>query len=1085
MNHIMDNKQRTSRFQCKKHFVSINKNLNRFCTDILFYALCTGYKISIYLLIFEHADIREIVEFTNDFEENNLPIVRFYSFMCNLKKILALVLAFACAFTMFAGAAFTDSADIKVDAEVVDTLVALGVVNGYDDGSFKPNGTVTRAEMAKMIYVLRTGNSDASAYNDDKTSFTDIGSHWARGYIKYCQSLGIIAGKSNTKFCPNDKVTAQEAAKMLLVTLGYDAAKAGLVGTNWAAKTNALADENGLLEDVNTSFTAACPRQYAAQLIYNTIDTPTVVWRDDAYTNVTLLGTDNKTVGEKYMGLQKWIGTFEGDNSIVSAKDGEISVTGSIDGEHKTSGSNVRSVRAQFKADFDNKYVGEEVSVLFKDGNTGTKNQPDAKDTIFGIYVTGNTKVYNIVKGDLQSCSDASKIKFNDKKYDVAAHSNADNDDVIVTNFNTTTTADTIGTAGSGATAAQVATYITRNYKVNSNDAIKFVANDDDKIVKAYVTTSKFGKVSSVTSSKIGVEGLGTKDLDDCVVYDGIKAGDLVQYVEAYQSSERKNIITKAETVEGKIEAFKSSDSQVRVNGNWYKFSANTAVATDFTNSALTANDVDDTYELIVDGKYYVAYNKISGFNNYAVATVGTTEFGDTRVKLLKADGSEVTTTVDELKDRAALPTTTVGGQTVLDTAKSAGTLFAYNLKSSDSKVDLSAKDYTPVASITSGSFNGDAKTVTYTASGTTTSKIVASDAAIFVFNTTDSKWKVYTAKDLGNFTLAASTNVQYIVDDNKIVALAVKAGSFPTGGSDSTAYGYVTNRIDTKLGDDTVVQLTIWNGSEEVTLNVDGSSCSAYRGDFVEYPIIASDAKANNSDVKVEPAVSGTASVGSTYFQVVKVKTVEDKRIITTTDTVATNGQVINGVDTAWTTTSDTVKIGVNTDDKEKSDNNSVVAYTKTFGDDYANAAIFYEHKNGYDEIKAIFIDSDNKLQSYVQDSSATATGNAVAHTVAAPAAAVTGNGLTANVAVDKTSAVQGETVTVTVTVTGTAAAAGTVNVSGVTATALNAVGSMTNATVNGTNGINVTAAVATNATFTYTFVMGAGNAAPTVTIA
>ena len=70
---------------------------------------------------------------------------------------------------MFAGAAFTDQADIKVDSEVVDTLVSLGVINGYTDGSFKPNDTVTRAEMAKMIYVLRTGNSDASAYNDDKT----------------------------------------------------------------------------------------------------------------------------------------------------------------------------------------------------------------------------------------------------------------------------------------------------------------------------------------------------------------------------------------------------------------------------------------------------------------------------------------------------------------------------------------------------------------------------------------------------------------------------------------------------------------------------------------------------------------------------------------------------------------------------------------------------------------------------------------------------------------------------------------------------------------------------------------------------
>ena len=960
---------------------------------------------------------------------------------------------------MFAGAAFTDSADIKVDAEVVDTLVALGVVNGYDDGSFKPNGTVTRAEMAKMIYVLRTGNSDASAYNDDKTSFTDIGSHWARGYIKYCQSLGIIAGKSNTKFCPNDKVTAQEAAKMLLVTLGYDAAKAGLVGTNWAAKTNALADENGLLEDVNTSFTSACPRQYAAQLIYNTIDTPTVVWRDDAYTNVTLLGTDNKTVGEKYMGLQKWIGTFEGDSSIVSAKDGEITVNGSIDGQHKTvtnSTSQVSAVAAQFKADFDNKYVGEEVSVLFKDGNTGTKNQPDAKDTIFGIYVTGNTKVYNIVKGDLQSCSDAGKIKFNDKKYDVAAQTR--DNDVIVTNFDGAIKASAIsdaisGTNGTGevASAAKVATYITNNYKVNSNDAIKFVTNNDNKIVKAYVTTSKFGKVSSVTSSKIGVEGLGTKDLDDCVVYDGIKAGDLVQYVEAYQSSERKNIITKAETVEGKIEAFKSSDSQIRVNGNWYKFSANTAVATDFTNSALTANDVDDTYELIVDGKYYVAYNKISGFNDYAVATKGTTEFGDTRVKLLKADGSEVTTTVDEMKDGAVLPA---------NTNKSSGVLYAYNLKSSDSKVDLSAKDYTSVTTAAADNFNGDAKTVTLNG----VRHIVASDASIFVYvGGTDNKWKVYTAKDLGNFNLAGSQTAQYIVDDNKIVALAVKTGSFPTGGSDSTAYGYVTNRIDTKLGDDTVVQLTIWNGSEEVTLNVDGSSCSAYRGDFVEYPIIASDAKANNSDVKVETAAPGTPVVGSTYFAVVKVKTVEDKRIITTTDKVGVDGKVIDGQDDAWTLTSDTVKIGVNTDDKEKSDNNTVVAYTKTFGDDYANAAIFYEHKNGYNEIKAIFIDSDNKLQSYVQDSGASAQGNAgAAYTVVAPTVSGVA-GVTATA--DKTSAVAGETVTVTVAVAANSAA--------------------NKVTVSATNG-TVSPATATTvaAGNTYTFTVVVGSAAPVITV-
>ena len=109
---------------------------------------------------------------------------------------------------------------------------------------------------------------------------------------------------------------------MLLVTLGYNAQKAGLVGTGWASKTNALADENGLLEDVNTSFTSARPRQYAAQLIYNTIFAHTVTLRDGEYTNMNLLGTGKlETVGEKYMSMKKWVGTFEGNECNVCKLD--------------------------------------------------------------------------------------------------------------------------------------------------------------------------------------------------------------------------------------------------------------------------------------------------------------------------------------------------------------------------------------------------------------------------------------------------------------------------------------------------------------------------------------------------------------------------------------------------------------------------------------------------------------------------------------------------------------------------------------------------------------------------------------------
>ncbi|MCB6366142.1 S-layer homology domain-containing protein [Intestinibacillus massiliensis] len=199
--------------------------------------------------------------------------------MKNLKKVLALVMAFAMAFTMMAGAAFTDQADIKA-TEAVDMLTALNIINGNPDGSFNPEGTVTRAEMAKMIYVLRTGKDTADNFTSTPTTFTDINGHWAAGFIKYCQTMGIIAGESATKFNPDGIVTGTQAAKMLLVTIGYDQNKAGLVGSGWDTKTNALASENGLLDDVDSDLNSGLPRQYAAQLIYNAVDADTVSYDD-------------------------------------------------------------------------------------------------------------------------------------------------------------------------------------------------------------------------------------------------------------------------------------------------------------------------------------------------------------------------------------------------------------------------------------------------------------------------------------------------------------------------------------------------------------------------------------------------------------------------------------------------------------------------------------------------------------------------------------------------------------------------------------------------------------------------------------
>ena len=190
--------------------------------------------------------------------------------MKKIKRIAALTLAAACAATVCAGAAFTDQSDIKVDSKVIDTLVEKNVIKGYEDGSFKPDKTVSRAEMAKLIFVLRTGSDDASYYAKDMTdTFADTAGTWSNGYVKYCQAYGIVSGKSSTVFAPNASVTTAEAAKMLLVYSGHDVQKDGLTGAHWKANTMKLADQDGLLKGVEADIDAPLPRQYAAQMIYN------------------------------------------------------------------------------------------------------------------------------------------------------------------------------------------------------------------------------------------------------------------------------------------------------------------------------------------------------------------------------------------------------------------------------------------------------------------------------------------------------------------------------------------------------------------------------------------------------------------------------------------------------------------------------------------------------------------------------------------------------------------------------------------------------------------------------------------------
>ena len=180
---------------------------------------------------------------------------------------------------MGAGAAFTDQ-DKIVNEEAVDMISALGIVDGYEDDSFQPEKNIERGEAAKMIAVMLNGGKDA-VQDTSVSSFNDVlgsADAWANKYIEYGVSKGILAGVGGDRFAPASNVTGTQLAKMLLVSLGYDADKEGyLDDTSWAVNVNADAASAGLYAGVESiDMSAALTRDNAAQMIWNALQANTV-----------------------------------------------------------------------------------------------------------------------------------------------------------------------------------------------------------------------------------------------------------------------------------------------------------------------------------------------------------------------------------------------------------------------------------------------------------------------------------------------------------------------------------------------------------------------------------------------------------------------------------------------------------------------------------------------------------------------------------------------------------------------------------------------------------------------------------------
>ena len=829
-----------------------------------------------------------------------------------------------------AGAAFSDQSKIK-NTEAVDMCTALNIIGGYPDGTFKPEGNITRAEVTKMICVALNGGKEPNLATNATPTFSDVrtnaNSAWAEKYIESCVAQGIVSGVGGGKFAPAGNVTGTQLAKMLLVALGYKSENEGFTGNAWATNVNVRASQKGLYDGLESMDPAAAlTRDSAAQMIWNALNayeveyvTNLIADKDGKLSTqitvqdkIDISSKERITLLEDKYEAKTFTGTFDGNSDVCKLDDGEIQVTGSIDSEKKTT-------KAHFKYNFDLKYIGEEVKVLFKDATGGTKDVPDTKDTIYGVYVTGETKVYNITKGDLQD-ADQGKIKFNDKQYKATETIN------VYTNYKTDSASKPVANFDKNGA-----------YYKDSADTIKFIEKDG-KITSAYIVETKFAEISSINSTKLSLSGGVSKagiEIEDNDVYSGAKKNDIVAVQVLYDDA--YYVISKANIVKADISASKSN-TEVKIDGNYTKLSQTTVTTKIGDYDLFAITDLGETYEFIMYGDYWVAAQQVSeSAKDYAVVDKIDETYADAvnpAVKLVKADGSKVTASIDSDSDSGIQK-----GQLVKYKTNNDGSVKMTKASVAASGKVLVNDKLNVISSVGSFSYDKNAKQITF---GDGKKVATTSDCVAFI-EYERGKYSVSNADALGSFTATEQTAVYISLNkDGKAVAYKVERAGKPSTNASDDVYGYITSRGTQKDGDDTYVMLDVWTAKGNVTLKTEDLNTTQDKafvpGAFIKFK--AGTDITNASDIE---------TVTATNIRVDEYD--KDRKLLT-----QKNG-------TQWPVDKDVALITIDYSEKEGVADQFDTIPTYDSEADKCNAAIVVDDVDGVQTVVAVYIDVDSDM--------------------------------------------------------------------------------------------------------------------------
>ncbi len=545
--------------------------------------------------------------------------------MTNLKKTLAVVLAFAMMLSMGSVFAYSDVEAGTTVGQAVEVLSNLNILTGFEDGTFRPDETVTRAQMAAIICRM-LGYEEQAQSSMGTTVFNDVAAdNWASGYVNVTQAQGIINGYGDGNFGPNDKVTYEQAVKMIVSALGYDlaAARKGGYPTGYLA----IASAEGITKKANGKVGDAAARSTVAVLVYNALEVQLMdqdSWSsdgDDRYSQ-----TDD-TILSKYLDVTKYEGIVSltpiSGVAAIGAYDADSTPKMSLSDAYEWGYYNDKLVKEEAvvnqvacdKVDV-NAYLGKSVVVYIgEDDLTG-------KDTVVAI-------AENEAKNESLAISATQLVEDGEKYWDEE---------------------NTIGYKNVGSSKVLDITLaddavVYKNYKVDSatttedladlvrrGGTIEFISNDADSdyevvLVLAYEHEAVVEKVTEVNGvykfDLYAGAGLGRIDAEDedalvAVIKDGeaatvadIAANDTVSHIEIADDFDM--YFVSSATVTGAVDSYDLENDVVTIAGEDYEVS----VASGITVSRLSGEE--GIFFLNVDGQIAHNETEASAAGNYAL----------------------------------------------------------------------------------------------------------------------------------------------------------------------------------------------------------------------------------------------------------------------------------------------------------------------------------------------------------------------------------------------------------------------------------------------------------------------------------